>query len=187
MNQPRAWPEAPNTFIAVTSTLPTLGGILAAFVSGYFAAVVVSDATILSETYILAPALYPDWAECPVDVQRAVPISSVCVAALIVMLGSIIQSIAALMLKYDLTQYDGPENPPDAIQKSWKVKRQSATARALILFHISLPLMSLSLALILNGWLLTLLLYAIFFWLAYTGWSCFQEFRSSGYGASEAG
>lgn len=174
---PRQYPEAPNAFIAATSALPTLVGIFAAFVSGYFAAVIVSEATILSTTYVLAPALYPGWVEWPVDVQKRVAISFVCITALIVMFGSIIQSIAALMLKYDQTQYDGNPEPEQEIQTDWKAKRQLATAKALILFHISLPLMALSLALILDGWLLTLLLYTIVIWLVHIGWSCFQELR----------
>jgi hypothetical protein len=102
----------------------------------------------------------------------------VCVAALAVMLGSIVYSIAALMLKYDPSNYEGAANPPPTVLVSWKEKRESATSRALILFQFSLPLMMFSLALILNGWLLTVLVYLVSLWLMYVAYSVIHELRS---------
>jgi hypothetical protein len=178
MTARREWPEAPNVYVAVTSTLPTLCAVLAAFVSGYFAAVVVSDAKTLSEHYVLAPLIYPDWVVFVVPIERRIAISVVCVAALAVMLGSIVYSIAALMLKYDPSNYEGAANPPPTVLVSWKEKRESATSRALILFQFSLPLMMFSLALILNGWLLTVLVYLVSLWLMYVAYSVIHELRS---------
>lgn len=179
MSAHREWPEAPNRFNAVTSTLPVLCGVLAAFVSGYFAAVIVSESSIFMEPYVLAPLINPEWCAVPVPVTKRIAISVACVIALALMLGSIIQSIAALMLKFDSAHYEGPPDPPPEVQASWKAKCETASSYALVLFHLSLPMLVLSLILVLNSWVLTLLLYIAAVWFLYTAFSALGELRGN--------
>lgn len=164
----RAWPEAPNAYAAVTSILPNLCGILAAFSSGYFAAVIVSDSPILKSTYSLAPFGNPSWLSISIPIQKYLGISIVCLIVLIFMFLSISQSVAALMLRFDPQNYFGEPNPPTEILDFWSAKRQIATSRALLLFHLGLPFFGLSLVLLLDGVLLTIPLYATIFWLIHT-------------------
>jgi hypothetical protein len=159
------WPEAPNAYAAVTSTLPTLSGILAAFSSGYFAAIIVSDSAALSSCFTLAPFMNPAWLALEIPVSKKAAIGFTSVATLITLFYSIVQSVAALMLQYDPSNYEGKTNPPPVVQTDWRTRRQSATSNALRLFHIGLPLMALSLALLLDGPILTTFLYVICYWL----------------------
>ncbi|MNJ57675.1 hypothetical protein D3C77_532740 [compost metagenome] len=63
-------PEAPNLFAAVTSTLPALCGVLAAFFSGYFAAVYVADSDDLKLSVTLTPYIFSDETIWKIEITR---------------------------------------------------------------------------------------------------------------------
>ncbi|MGC3965303.1 MAG: hypothetical protein QM803_18845 [Rhodocyclaceae bacterium] len=159
------WPEVPNPFGAVSATLPVLCGALAAFSSGYFAAVIVAEAPHLATGYHI-PILGSD----PVRlfgaaVTKRYAISAVSLLAIVVLLWSILRTLVAQMYHYDAGIYDDTAEPPVPIQARWRNQKRRATSHALICFQFGVPLVFLSLVLLLDENALTAALALCLVWL----------------------
>lgn len=157
------WPEAPNLYSAVTSTLPALCGILAAFFSGYFAAVYVSDTKSLTQLYIISPLIFSDHWQFTLLITRKIAISLVCVAGILMMFSSISQAMIAQILYYDKDNYEDASAVDDEMLLRWKQDRLFAISKCLFIYHLSLPTLALSLALLMDGAILAALFYLIIY------------------------
>lgn len=168
MSVQQEYPAAPNAYGAVTTMLPNLCGVLAAFASGYFAAVIVSDAALLTASPRFDPLVLSDLWSQDIPFQRKTAIAIVSMLALVALVRSLISSVAACMLHYDAATYDGGSTPGSGVTQAWLDQRRVATEQALRGFHVAVPLMALSLILLLDGALMSLCLYATGFWLINT-------------------